>query len=106
MNHTKEAEEPDSLVYGPTNHRGFPWDEAPWILLRDRPRICGRAFRDWVTAMSMLDTLTPPRSPWKNGYVVRVIVAIRRGALGHIVALGERYLRRTLNSYFAYYNET
>jgi transposase InsO family protein len=83
----------------------FPWDEAPRFLIRDRHRTYGQTFRDRVTAMGILDAPTAPRSPWQNGYVERIIGSIRRECLDHIVALDERHLRRTLKSYFAYYNQ-
>ena len=83
----------------------FPWDEAPRFLIRDRHRTYGQIFRDRVTAMGIADAPTAPRSPWQNGYVERVIGSIRRECLDHIIALDERHLRRTLKSYFAYYNK-
>jgi transposase InsO family protein len=83
----------------------FPWDEAPRFLIRDRHCTYGQAFRDRVTAMGIEDLPTAPRSPWQNGYVERVIGSVRRECLDHIIALDERHLRRTLNSYFAYYNK-
>jgi len=55
--------------------------------------------------MGIEDLPTAPRSPWQNGYVERVIGSVRRECLDHIIALDERHLRRTLNSYFAYYNK-
>jgi hypothetical protein len=36
--------------------------------------------------------------------VERLIGAVRRECLDHIVVLGKRYLRRTLTAYFAYYH--
>ena len=84
----------------------FPWDEAPSFLIRDRHRTYGQAFRDRVTAMSITEVPTAPRSPWQNGCVERVIGSIRRECMDHIIAWDERHLRRTLKSYFAYYNET
>jgi len=84
----------------------FPWDEAPSFLIRDRHRTYGRVFRDRVTAMGIMEVPTAPRSPWQNGYVERIIGSIRRECLDHVIALNESHLRRTLKSYFAYYNET
>ena len=83
----------------------FPWDEAPRFLIRDRHCTYGQAFRDRVTAMGIEDLPTAPRSSWQNGYVERIIGSVRRECLDHIIALDERHLRRTLNSYFAYYNK-
>ena len=41
---------------------------------------------------------------WQNGFVERVIGAIRRECVDHIVALGEQHLRRFVKSYASYYN--
>jgi hypothetical protein len=68
----------------------FPRDEAPKLLIRDRHRAYGRAFRNRVTAMGILDVQTAPRSPWQNGYVERIIGS----------------LSRILKCYFAYYNQS
>jgi transposase InsO family protein len=45
-------------------------------------------------------------SPWQNGFADRLIGSIRRECTGHVVALGEGHLRRTLQSYARYYNES
>lgn len=55
---------------------GFPWDEAPRFLIRDRHRTYGQTFRDRLVAMEMVDVPTAPRSPWQNGYVERTIGSI------------------------------
>ena len=41
-----------------------------------------------------------------NGVAERLIGSIRRECLDHIIVLGEAHLRRILNSYARYYNET
>jgi putative transposase len=82
----------------------FPWDSAPRYLLRDRDRIFGKEFVDQVKVMGIKQVLSTPRSPWQRAYVERVIGTIRRECLDHIVVFGERSLRRTLSSYFAYYH--
>src|SRR5436309_14827799 len=49
---------------------------------------------------------SPPRSPWQNGYVERLIGTIRRECLDHIIVFGEAHLRRIVGAYAAYYNES
>src|SRR4030095_16237991 len=46
----------------------------------------------------------PPRAPWQNPFVERVIGSIRRECLDHVIVINERLLRRLLRSYLAYYN--
>jgi transposase InsO family protein len=83
----------------------FPWNEAPRFLIRDRHCTYGQAFRNKVATMGITEVPTAPRSPWQNGYVERIIGSIRRECLDHVIALDEHHLKRTLKSYFAYYNE-
>jgi len=84
----------------------FPWDTAPRHLLRDRDASYGSEFRSRVEAMGITEVITAPRSPWQNAYVERVIGAIRRECLDHLVIFNERHLRRVLSSYVDYYQRT
>lgn len=84
----------------------FPHDTAPKYLLRDRDQIYGAQFRHRVAGLGAEEVLTPPRSPWQNPYVERLIGSIRRDCLDHVIVLGERHLRRILSSYFAYYHRS
>jgi hypothetical protein len=56
--------------------------------------------------MGIRDRPTPPRSPWQNGHIERLIGSIRRECLDHVVVLGEAHLRRILSAYADYYNGT
>jgi transposase InsO family protein len=47
-----------------------------------------------------------PGSPWQNAFAERLIGSIRRECVDHMVVLGEAHLRRVLNSYARYYNES
>src|SRR5436309_15132115 len=49
---------------------------------------------------------SPPRSPWQNACVERLIGTIRRECLDHIIVFGEAHLRRIVGAYAAYYNES
>jgi transposase InsO family protein len=84
----------------------FPWDEAPRHLIRDRDRVYGAAVTRRLRAMGIRDKPIAPRSPWQNGVAERLIGSIRRECSAHVVALGEGHLRRTLQSYARYYNES
>jgi len=78
----------------------FPFDTVPKYLLRDRDGVYGNVFRDQMTAMSIEEILSAPRSPWQNAYSERLIGSIRRECLDHIIVMNERSLKRLLTSYF------
>ena len=80
-------------------------EKAPQYLLRDRDSIYGQRFQRQTHALGVTEVLTAPRSPWQNPYAERVIGSIRRECMNHVIVLGERHLRRILNSYIAYYNK-
>ena len=46
------------------------------------------------------------RSLWQNPYVERLIGTLLRDCLHHLLIFGEEHLRRVLNLYSFYYNET
>jgi putative transposase len=84
----------------------LPWDHGCRYLLRDRDAIYGGDLGAMTKGMGMEEVLTAPRSPWQNPYVERLIGSIRRECLDHIIVWNERSLRRTLQSYFAYYQRS
>jgi putative transposase len=84
----------------------FPFEEAPRFLLRDRDGIYGHAFRTRVGSMGIEEVRIAPRSPWQNPYAARIIGSIRRECLDHVIVLNERHLRRILDDYFEYYQES
>jgi len=51
----------------------FPWNEAPRHLIRDRDTPFGRVYVRRVRVMGIRDRPIPPRSPWQNGHVERLI---------------------------------
>ncbi|HKA81806.1 MAG TPA: integrase core domain-containing protein [Xanthobacteraceae bacterium] len=85
-------------------HRGFPWNEAPQYVIRDRDRIYGTIVRRRLRAMGIRDKPIAPASPWQNGFAERLIGSIRRECLDHFIVCGETHLRRILQSYATYYN--
>jgi transposase InsO family protein len=84
----------------------FPWDHGCRYLLRDRDAIYGGDLVAMTKGMGMEEVTTAPRSPWQNPYVERLIGSIRRECSDHIIVWNERSLRRTLRSYFAYYQDS
>lgn len=84
----------------------FPWGSAPRYILRDRDSCYGDAFQQTAQALTYNEILSAPRSPWQNAYVERLIGSIRRECLDHVIVLNERGLRRTLRSYFDYYEKS
>ena len=54
--------------------------------------------------MGIGEITSSPSSPWQNLYAERLIGSIRRECLDHVIVLGERHLRRTLNAYLTYYH--
>jgi transposase InsO family protein len=75
-------------------------------MIRDRDSIYGAIVTRRLRAMGIRDKPIAPASPWQNGVVERLIGSIRREFLDHAIVLGEAHLRRILQSYARYYNET
>ena len=84
---------------------GFPWDEAPRHLIRDRDRIYGSVVTRRLRAMGIRDKPIAPGSPWQNVFTERLIGSTRPECVDHIIVLGEAHLRRILLKYASYYNE-
>ena len=84
----------------------FPWVGAPRYVIHDRHGTFGEAFRRRLQLLGMKPVPTAPRSPWQNGHVERVIGSIRRECLDHMIVFNPQHLRRVLNAYLVYYNET
>jgi len=82
----------------------FPWDQAPRYVLRDREAIYGRNFDALTRDMGLREVLTAP--PWQNPFAERLVGSIRRECLDHVRVWNQRSLRRTLQSYFAYYHRS
>ncbi len=84
----------------------FPWDSAPRYLIRDRDTAYGPLFVQRLRALGIRDKPIAPRSPWQNPYVERLIGTIRRECLDHMIVFGQAHLRRILDKFAAYYNES
>jgi transposase InsO family protein len=55
--------------------------------------------------MRIRDRPTAPRSPWQKGHVERLIGAIRREFLDHLIVFGKAHLRSVLKAYASCYNQ-
>jgi hypothetical protein len=84
----------------------FRWDAAPRYLLRDRDRIFGDDFTKPVQDIGINEGLEAPRSLWQRAYVERVIGAIRRECLDHVIVFNEADLYRHMKSFVPYYHES
>ena len=84
----------------------FPWDQGCRYLLRDGDAIYGDDWVEMTKGLGIEEVITAPRSPWQNPFVERLIGSVRRECLDHIIVWNERSLRRTLRSYFAYYQDS
>lgn len=84
----------------------FPLDTASRFLMRDRDSIYGWEVGRVIKSLSIAEVISAPRSPWQNPFVERVIGSIRRECTDHVIALGEEHLRRVVNEYVSYYNES
>ena len=104
--HFNVTSHPTAEWTGQQLREGFPFDQLPRYLLRDRDTIFGDEFRKQVTDMGIHEVLSAPRSPWQRAYVERVIGSIRRECLDHLIVFNEVSLRRTLRSYFQYYHKS
>ena len=63
----------------------FPWGSALGYLLRDRDRIFNEHFAAQLMAMGIKQVLSAPRPPWQRACVEKVIGAIRRECLDHMI---------------------
>ncbi len=82
----------------------FPDATAPRWALRDRDAVDGDVFRRRIAGIGISEVVASPSSPWQNPYAERLIGAIRRACLDHVIVLGERHLRRILTNYRVYYH--
>ena len=64
----------------------------------------GRTDRGTRLALVLRVLKTPYRSPRANSICERLIGSLRREALGWVIPLGERHLRRLLNEWADHYN--
>ena len=83
----------------------FPWDTAPRYLLRDHDASYGQVFRNRLQAMGIKEVVTAACSPWRNGYVERV-VRWGRASASITSSSSMTVTGALLSSYFPYYHKT
>jgi hypothetical protein len=80
----------------PSGMYGFPWNEAPRCMIRDRDCIYGAVVTRRLRAMGIRDKPIAPASPWQNGFVERLIGSIRRECVDHITSTPDSEILRSL----------
>ncbi len=84
----------------------FGIESPPTMLIRDQDRKFGDDFNEAIDGAGITQVLSAYRCPWQNGYVERVIGTIRRECLDHVIIFNAGHLRRVLDEYVVYYNES
>jgi hypothetical protein len=84
----------------------FPRTSTPAYLVRDNDRAYGQVFTSRVRATAIRDRPIFPQSPWQNGYAERMIETLHRDCLDQMVIFGEAHLRKSLNLFGCYYNQS
>jgi putative transposase len=74
-----------------------------WVI-HDRDSIYSDGVDATVAAMGLTILKTPVRVPQANAFCERLIGTIRRECLDWLIPLGERHIRRILQSWVAHYN--
>jgi transposase InsO family protein len=84
----------------------FDIERPPTMLVRDQDRKFGDDFNEAVEGAEIRQILSASRCPWQNGYVERVLGTIPRECLDDMIIFNAGHLRRVLDEYVAYYNES
>ncbi len=74
-------------------------------LVRDNDKVYAGYFRDRVRGLGLQQVKTAFRCPGQNPFTERWIGSLRRGCLGHVIAISESQLRRVITRWVAYYHE-
>lgn len=84
----------------------FPYDSAPGCLIFDRGSSFNAEMIDAVKNLGIQHKRTTFRSPWQNGVAERWVGNCRRDLLDHVIVLNKQHLKRLMNDYIRYYQET
>lgn len=82
----------------------LPWETSARLLFRDGDGIYGEEFEGRMRGLRLQQVVTARASPWQHGYCERMIGALRRECLDHVIAVDERQPKRVLDDYVRYYN--
>ncbi len=74
------------------------------FVLRDRDSRFTRAFDAVFAADGIRILASPPQAPRANAYAERWIASVRRECTDRILIVGERHLRRVMDSYIVHHN--
>jgi putative transposase len=103
--HVAITEHPTAAWTAQQLREAFPWDDAPWYLIRDRD-LAFAAVHATADAMGTTEVLTAPRSPWQNGVIEQFIGSVRRECLDHVIIFTAAGLERPLTRYLDYYERS
>jgi transposase InsO family protein len=79
--------------------------EEPYrFVVHDRDAIYSPAVDRVLRSMNLRVLKTPPGVPQANAFCERVIGAVRRECLDHLIPLNERHLRQILSAWVPHYN--
>ncbi len=84
----------------------IPSDRKYRFLIHDRGRVFSKELDGSVKNLGLRVIKTPYRSPQANSICERAIGTIRRECLDHMIPLTENHLRRILEEWVSYYNQS
>ncbi|MGE4198943.1 MAG: integrase core domain-containing protein, partial [Phycisphaerales bacterium] len=73
-------------------------------LIHDRDPLFDSSFRSLLASAGVECVRLPPRSPNLNAYAERFVRSIKEECLSKIIPIGERHLRRAIESYIEHYH--
>src|SRR4051812_11022361 len=79
---------------------------GPKCLIRDNDAKFGPRFDTIVAGTGSALLRTPIRAPRANATCERLVGSLRRECLDHILLVSEAHLRRVLNEYVRYFNQS
>jgi transposase InsO family protein len=86
--------------------QAVPSDHKYRFLIHDRGRVYSKELDRSVKNLGLRVIKTPYRSPRANSICERTIGTIRRECLDHMILLTENHLRRILEKWVSYYNQS
>ena len=84
----------------------IPSDHEYRFLIHDRGRVFSKELDRSVKNLGLRVLKTPYRSPQANSICERAIGTIRRECLDYMIPLTENHLRRILEEWVSYYNQS
>jgi len=82
-----------------------PWGRTPRYLVRDRDAVYGRDFVPRARPLGIETVLAPIRALRANAVAERLVGALRRECLDHVVIINEAHLRAVLTGFALFYNQ-